>query len=284
MQHPEKWRETVDPFSLPYKQFELKRILGYPHAGNDVFHAEGIYRGETVRTYIKAARQSGADIENEVFILSRLDSPIFPKVIDFCFDGVPFSVTLELMGERLSTIVGDNADMRSISFLAEYGRTLAKLHSMKIDGAKPASDRRFFHAPSAALLSKLGLSSLQTLFEKELPNATKCFCHGDFHYANILWQNGHISGILDFELSGIGDRDFDIAWAIFRRPGQKFMKTDDEISEFLRGYSVIGEYNELAVRRYMAQCYIHFLEFCADDKEYCAFVRTWLNAYAAALL
>jgi len=287
MQHPEKWRETVDPFSLPYKQFELKSILGYPHAGNDVFHAEGIYRGETVRAYIKAARQHSASIENEVFVLSqlsRLESPIFPTVIDFGFDGVPFSVTLELVGERLSNIVGDNADMRSMRFLAEYGRSLAELHSMKINEAKPASDRRFFHAPRAELLSKHGLSSLQTLFEKELPNATKCFCHGDFHYANILWQNGHISGILDFELSGIGDRDFDIAWAIFRRPGQRFMKTEDEISEFLRGYSEMGKYDEHVVRRYMAQCYIHFLEFCADDEEYCAFARAWLNSYAAAIL
>ncbi len=284
MQHPEKWRESVDPFSLPYKQFELKRILGYPHAGNDVFHADGIYRGENVRTYIKAARQSGANIENEVFILSRLDSPIFPKVIDFGLEGVPFSVTLELMGERLSTIVGDNADMRSMRFLAEYGRSLAELHSMKINEAKPVADRPFFHAPSAELLSKLGLSRLQALFKNEPNSASKCFCHGDFHYANILWQNGHIGGILDFELSGIGNRDFDIAWAIFRRPGQMFMKTDDEIIEFLRGYSVIGEYNELAVRRYMAQCYIHFLEFCADDEEYCAFARAWLNSYAAAIL
>ena len=283
MQHPEKWRETVDPFSLPYKQFELKRILGYPHAGNDVFHAEGIYRGETVRAYIKAARQSGANIENEVSILSRLDSPIVPKVIDFCFAGMPFSVTLELVGERLSTIVGDNADMSSISFLAEYGRTLAKLHGMKINEAKRVADRRFFHAPSAELLSKLALSRLQALFENEPNSTSKCFCHGDFHYANILWQNGHISGILDFELSGIGERDFDIAWAIFRRPGQRFMKRDAEISEFLRGYSEIGEFDERAVRRYMAQCYIHFLEFSADDQEYCAFAGAWLSSYAATL-
>lgn len=283
MQHPEKWRETVDPFSLPYKHFDLKRILGYPHAGNDVFHAVGIYRGETVRAYIKAARQNGANIENEVLILSQLDSPIFPKVIDFGFEGVPFSVTLELAGERLSNIVGDNADMRSMRYLFEYGRTLAKLHGMKINAAKPVADRRFFHAPSAELLSKLRLSRLQALFENEPNSASKCFCHGDFHYANIIWQNGHIGGILDFELSGIGDRDFDIAWAIFRRPGQKFMKNDDEISEFLRGYSELGEFDEAAVRRYMAQCYIHFLDFSADDEEYCAFIRAWLNSYAASV-
>ena len=38
MQHPDKWRETADPFAIRFQNFKLERILGYPHAGNDVFH------------------------------------------------------------------------------------------------------------------------------------------------------------------------------------------------------------------------------------------------------
>ena len=34
MKHPDKWRETVDPISLPYRHFQLTEVLGYPHAGN----------------------------------------------------------------------------------------------------------------------------------------------------------------------------------------------------------------------------------------------------------
>ena len=45
-------------------------------------------------------------------------------------------------------------------------------------------------------------------------------------YANILWAGHHISGILDFELAGYGNKEFDIAWAVFRRPGQKFLRTE----------------------------------------------------------
>lgn len=29
MKHPDKWRETVDPFSLPYRHFQLTEVLGY---------------------------------------------------------------------------------------------------------------------------------------------------------------------------------------------------------------------------------------------------------------
>ena len=42
----------------------------------------------------------------------------------------------------------------------------------------------------------------------------------------ILWNNKKISAVLDWELSGIGNKEFDIAWAIINRPSQKFLKTD----------------------------------------------------------
>ena len=43
--------------------------MGYPHAGNDVFHVKGVYNNEEITAYIKVARQKGAAIENEVAIL-----------------------------------------------------------------------------------------------------------------------------------------------------------------------------------------------------------------------
>lgn len=154
VKHPDKWRETIDPFSLAYKSFHPIEILGYPHAGNDVFHARGIYKGKEVRAYIKAARQKGTAIENEVAILSQLHSPIYPTVLDCGFAGTPFSVTLELPGERLSTIVGENETLESLSFMEEYGATLATLHQLRIS-AEPVKDRRFFHVPSDEFLKTL---------------------------------------------------------------------------------------------------------------------------------
>lgn len=276
MKHPEKWRETCDPFSLPYHTFQPTKILGYPHAGNDVFHAKGVYHNEEVTVYIKAARQAGAAIDNEVNILSQLSGPNIPTVIDYGFEDIPFSVTLELPGERLSAIVGDNENMDSLSYLAEYGAALAKLHRMNVH-AKAVADRRFFHAPSNEILKRSDLEYLGEFFAKPPAKQVKCFCHGDFHYANVLWQEHHISGILDFELAGYGDRDFDIAWALFLRPGQKFLKTEAEQQAFLQGYAQHGIYDPNAIRYYMAQCYVYFLQFCNDDKNYCDYIRAWLG-------
>ena len=274
--HPYKWRETIDPFSLPYTSFKPTEILGYPHAGNDVFHARGLYAGKDVRAYIKVARQKGAAIENEVAILSQLHSPVYPTVIDYGFTGTPFSVTLELPGERLSVIVGENETLESLSFMEEYGATLARLHQLPVR-AEMVKDRRFFHAPPDELLESLGLEECKGFFANSPKGSVPCFCHGDFHYANILWDRHHISGILDFELSGIGNRDFDIAWAMFRRPGQKFMKTEAEQEAFLCGYQQLARCDRAVVKYYMAQCYVYFLQFSGDDTEYRDYIRSWLK-------
>lgn len=70
MAHPKRWRETCDPFTLKYDCFFLNEIIGYPHAGNDVFHVRGIAHGSETNAYIKVARQKGAAIDNEVTILN----------------------------------------------------------------------------------------------------------------------------------------------------------------------------------------------------------------------
>lgn len=276
MQHPAKWRETIDPFSLPYHDFRLTEILGYPHAGNDVFHAKGIYNGQALCVFIKAARQKDAAIEREVSVLSQLDAPRFPKLIDFGLEGTPFSVTAELPGERLSTIVGENDALRSLEYMEEYGATLAELHQWSLR-TEAVRDRSFFHPPTEELLDASGLGRLKAFFAKPPQTIVRCFCHGDFHYANILWHRHHVSGILDFELAGVGNRDFDIAWALFRRPGQMFLKTQEEQEAFLRGYTRIATCDRDAVKYYMAQCYVYFLQFSADDGEYCAYVRSWMK-------
>ena len=76
-------------------------------------------------------------------------------------------------------------------------------------------DRKKFHIPDDKVFDKFGIEYVFDYLVNNRPNEiNKCFCHGDFHYANILWDNDHISAILDFELSGIGSKEFDTAWAI----------------------------------------------------------------------
>ncbi len=275
MVHPKQWRETCDPFALDYSNFQLNEILGYPHAGNDVFHVRGIANGNETTAYIKVARQKGAAIDNEVNILAQLDAPIFPKVLDSDRKHGLFSVTAEMPGLRLSTIAGDDADLVSLTYMEEYGETLGRVHKLNVS-AKPQVDRKFYHRPSEEMLKKLNLQFLSDYFDRKPLHGETVFCHGDFHYANVLWKDQHISAILDFELAGYGNRVLILLGHCLLRPGQRFLKTDKEQALFIKGYQKHGDCNVDAVKYYMAQCYVYFLCFC-DEKDYCEYVRNWLK-------
>lgn len=273
MKHPEKWRETVDPFGLPYKNFKLIKVLGYPHAGNDVFHAVGVHQGEEVEVYIKVARQVGADLENEVQVISQINLEMAPKVIDYNFGNNSFVVLLAKSGERLSTILKSNEDKSSLEYLFEYGQTLAKIHSISGD-FNSVKDRRFFHVPSKSFFEENDLVFVYNYLVENKPIVeNKCFCHGDFHYANVLWENKHISAILDFELAGLGNKEFDIAWAIIRRPGQSFLVEREEVQLFLNGYSSLSSYNTEYVKYYMVLVYSYFYQIGIKSEEYTYYVR-----------
>lgn len=278
MKHPTKWRETIDPFELPYKNFVLEEVLGYPHAGNDVFHVRGRYQQKTVEAFVKVARQRGADIKREVETITKLEWPNIPEIIDHDEKKERFVVSLAKEGERLSAILGHNADMASLEYMYEYGQTLAVLHS--VCGYFPdVKDRTYFHMPTPERLQKQNLNFVYEYLTGQQPmEVNRCFCHGDFHYANILWKDKHISAILDFELSGIGNKEFDIAWALILRPGQQFLKSREEIGLFLDGYFSKGSCNLGYVKYYMVLIYTYFFEFGADTPGYQDYVRNFFYA------
>jgi len=261
MMFPNKWRETIDPFTLNFKNFILKEILGYPHAGNDVFYTKGIYNNKEIYAFIKVNRQKGADVKNEIEVLNKLHIENIPQIIDYD-QKMTYRVSIALKGERLSTILGDNSNLESLEYLEKYGRKLGEIH-LVVGDFRSVKDRRFFHIPSMTYFEEnnLDIKIYKYLNNNKPELINYCFCHGDFHYANILWENKNISGILDFELSGIGNKEFDIAWAIILRQGQKFLKTDVEIEKFLNGYNSVNHCNFNYVKYYMILIYVWFYEF-----------------------
>lgn len=278
MQHPTQWRETADPYALPFRQFVLKEILGYPHAGNDVFHAKGLYKGRELEVYIKIARQQGADLLNEAATIRALNSPLAPQIIECDQQSGQFLVTVAKQGERLSVLVGDNRRGQSLEYMFEYGQALATLHANK-SSFPPVKDRRFFHIPSPEMLEKHRLGFVYTYLMAHRPQKIHtCFCHGDFHYANLLWQGKQLSAILDFELSGMGNREFDIAWAIILRPEQTFLNTEKEIALFRQGYMSLGDCDWQLVDYYMVLIYAYFYQF-GTAPPYRAYVKRFFETH-----
>lgn len=85
--------------------------------------------------------------------------------------------------------------------------------------------------------------------------------------------------MLDLELAGLGDREYDLAWAIFRRPGQRFMTTEEELQRYLMGYCRRGSFDEGRLTYFLVNDYAWFLGVGAEDQAYTAWVRAWLEKH-----
>jgi len=173
-------------------------------------------------------------------------------------------------------ILDDNHPRRSLQYMQHYGYTLAALHGIK-RACKRVKHRKFFDLPDSDYCRKHLLSDAETFLRKYKPkNQSECFVHGDFHYANILWKNNRISAVLDFELSGLGIREFDLAWAVFLRPGQRFLDTLEEIDAFLQGYAQLQKYSPCAFWYYYVLIAARF--FAVGDAAYQEKVRGLIAA------
>ena len=80
------------------------------------------------------------------------------------------------------------------------------------------------------------LARIETLMQKMQPLFAAvqqgCFVHGDYHFSNLLQQDGHITGVLDFEWAMSGDRSWD-----FRIDDQMEIKSPGSKEAFYAGYT-----------------------------------------------
>ncbi len=276
-QEPEKWRDTIDPYSLPLKKVKIEEVLGYPHAANQVFYVKGMQEGTEGYYYLKYAHHADANLKNEIEILRRLYFPCTPEVVEYDAEEYRYEVTRRIDGRRLSVILEEAGLESGLDYMYEYGQALARLHCT-VGSFPEAPHRRFHDIPELSHFEKIGMEDVCEWLTVNRPaQIYTCFVHGDFHYANLLWKDGHISGILDFELAGMGNREFDIAWALILRPGQRFMRTEEELREFIAGYTDIGSCDPALVRYYMVLIYTWFLKL--GDEQYERFVREWIEDY-----
>ncbi len=269
----EKFRELmIDPFKVNYKRFELKEITGYPPAGNDVIEAVGFLDGVLKNVVIKFERSKMANFETEVKILGLLKEINVPEVYESGFHEDKYYIVLEKKeGNRLSEIFALGIDKESKDkYLIEYGKNLALIHKIDIKPFEDAKLRKINHIPSEEhyTFDDAITPYINYLKENKIDMEEKIFIHGDFHYANLLWDNFILTGILDLEYAGKGFKEQDIAWSCILRSSQKFMDTIEDIDLFLKGYLLEGDYDHLKLKWCLINGYCHFYLMNKSDVEY----------------
>lgn len=283
MIYSEKWRKPIiDPMEAQFPcGMTVVEILGYPHASNDVFGCYIEFQGEKHKAVLKIERYIDANLANEWTIINGLKGTGLktPEVITHGYlEDRGYIVTKYDDGQRLSQLIkncrNDEIVNESLKYMWKFGNNLGIIHGLELIGEN-VKNRRFHNPMDKEKSIELGLDKIFQWLDKHKnikPNL--CFIHGDHHYANILWKDNEISKILDWELSGIGWKEFDLAWALILRPSQTFMKTKEERDTFLEGYSAHCSLDEEQLVYCMVMIYQYFYAIGKNlnDNEYMEYI------------
>lgn len=275
-----KYRElTIDLFSIQYKNIKLKKIISYPPAGNDVVEAIADIKNKEENVYIKFERSKMANFETEYKHLKLLsDINIFPKVIEFgSVNDKKYIILEKIEGNRLSDIFQQDRKDKE-TYLKEYGKTLSQIHNIQNRGFDKAFQRPINEVPKNYKNSdEFSGKIIKYLEENKIEKDNKTFIHGDFHYANVLFKNQKVNGIIDLEYSGLGFKEQDIAWALILRPGQKFMDNIDDINLFLEGYRSKSDFEYDKFKWCYINGSIHFYLMNYENEEYKQKIRNLIE-------
>lgn len=284
-----KWRELlVDPFALDLgSHFRLEQVLGYPPGGNDVLLCRGRYKGQPVEFYLKLPRHKDANFANEAAALIHLTkTPIpAPRVLAFgqyAETETEFLAITAMPGQRMSGKLAEDhwqpARNNIAPYLVKIAESLANIHALDLDW-QPVNPRTQFFIPTVVDVDNPSEDWLKEqifwLEENKPERSAPCFVHGDHHYANLLWQGGEISAVLDWELCGIGWREFDIACNLLPRPGQQFLNALEQYKVFLDAYRQQQDFDDFSVAWCFCLIATHFLSLRSfwEDQAYHAMLR-----------
>lgn len=284
-----KWRELkTDPFNINFKNIKILNQISFPHCGNDVVECESkLAEGGLTNVFVKIERSTKASFETEIKHLDILFSKNIykkiPKIIEFGdIDEKKYIVLEKINGSRLSDLFLEIDDQKlKNDYLIKYGKELATIHNISSDFFQKATQRSINDLPSVEKYKNFDSNISQyieyLIINKPIINYDT-FIHGDFHYGNILWEDEKISGVLDWEYSGKGFKEQDIAWTCILRSTQHFMDSINDIKNFLIGYKMIGNFDNSKLRWCLINGFCHFYLMNKEDKVYCEKLTKLLSA------
>lgn len=263
----EKWREPNFDFSK--LDFKIEKIISYPPAGNDVF--EILYQNKNV--FFKVERSKMADFESEYTNINKVKKYYqkIPKIIKYGnIDDKKYLILSKIDGDRISDLITEKKINIHEAYKI-YGAELAKIHKIPVEEFDISKKRLINNIISFDMYKNKDdfINNIYNFLINKIPNMNNdTFIHGDFHYANVLWLDKKINGVVDFEYSGKGYKEQDIAWTLIPRPSQSYDIDKNIINVFLESYKKINDYDyESFVWCFINGC-AHFYLMNMDNSKY----------------
>ncbi|MEZ4323270.1 MAG: phosphotransferase [Myxococcota bacterium] len=115
----------------------------------------------------------------------------------------------------MAHVDGTMAPSDPLEAARRMGAMLARIHAVPPDSIATGLPER--EAPAEGIRSWLPESLLtervRAAVDRPLPDRTPALLHGDFWPGNLLWRDGHVVAVLDWEDAAVGDRLSDLAAA-----------------------------------------------------------------------
>ncbi len=222
-------RNLIDTQFPQWSGLEIRPVL---HSGHDnrTFHL-----GEDMAVRLPSGPAYVAQVEKEAkwlpVLAKGLSLPISRPIAVgrptevFLF---PWSVNRYIEGETVR-----DAEISDMDCLArELSAFLKELQSIDTEVAPAAGAHNFFRGASPAVYNDeveaalrerkddLPVEKLRALWERAVTSEWDCppvWIHGDVAPGNLLVKGGHLSGVIDFGIMGVGDPacDYAMAWTFF---------------------------------------------------------------------
>jgi aminoglycoside phosphotransferase (APT) family kinase protein len=229
---------------------------------NDVYICKGKIKGRAVDFFLKVNKHPHLDLSNERIVLEELthsNIPV-PRVIFYGDDGKEF-LALEVVGGYL---LWDYIDpkrqmydaLKVLPYLRKYGECLAKIHNLPLKWKLQKRSRLNGLIGEEDLQEDRFRMLVSWLKDNEPTRKEQVFVHGDFNTASVLFDHDVISGVVDWEFSGTGWREYDLAWVLRARTG--FLNSPDERDAIIKGYRQHSSYDEEALQWCEVLNYLHF--------------------------
>jgi aminoglycoside phosphotransferase (APT) family kinase protein len=228
---------------------------------NNLYLVKGKYQGKPLTAYLKFCKNPSRSLINEYNKLYALASSGIPapKVL-----WASEARTVLLLEALEGNMVWDSIDPRrgaydrqnAFNALRQCGEMLGKLHALQIECAIQPRTRMYALEKEEQEADDPRFQQLSAwLNANEIAPRDYVFVHGDYNTANILINDGAITGIVDWEFAGRGWKEYELAWSL--RARMAFLNTQAEREAFLAGYCKYNQFNLTALCWCEVMNYLH---------------------------
>lgn len=218
-----------------WRELEIRPVARSGH-DNRTFHL-----GDTMTVRLPSGKNYAAQVAKEVqwlpYLQAHLDYPVSKPVAagkPTSYYPFPWSVNLWLEGNTLF----EETPRDNQQFAKDLAAALKKLQAIDCSEGPRAGihnfyrggDLKVYHSETVEACRQLSnilpVSQLSKIWERCISSTyldKEVWVHGDIAPGNILLQNHHFYGLIDFGILGTGDPacDYAMAWTYFDKKARK---------------------------------------------------------------